>query len=317
MLGSVLRGLTRRHLNTKITSNRAFDVEIVERPGLWMEPDALSDLSARLRTVAGRTLNEGELTYGVFSGEAERLSASIITLVSDKEGKPIAFNALAVMEVEAGGRTREVLHLGLVMVDPDARSGGLSWVLYGLTCFLLFFRNQFRPLWISNVTQVPAVVGMVGETFSEVFPTPKGARRSLRQLILAREIVATHSHVFGVGEDARFDEDRFVIENAYTGGSDDLKKSWDEAQKHRAPEVNTFCEAELNYDRGDDFIQIGQMDTAAMRSFLVKQVPGRAVLSVLVVGSFVAIQRLVLPVIHWLDASRTWKTLRPAAEERP
>ena len=40
------------------------------------------------------------------------------------------------------------------MVDPDARSRGFSWVLYGLTCVLLFVRNGLRPLYVSNVTQV-------------------------------------------------------------------------------------------------------------------------------------------------------------------
>jgi hypothetical protein len=100
-------------------------------------------------------------------------------------------------------------------------------VLYGLTCFLLFVRNQFRPLWISNVTQVPAVVGMVSEMFSDVWPYPDADRRTLNHVLMARRIMAGHRHVFGVGEDAEFDETRFVITNAYTGGSDNLKKTWD------------------------------------------------------------------------------------------
>ena len=76
------------------------------------------------------------------------------------------------MDVTLHGRDAEVVHLGLVMVDPSLRSSGLSWVLYGLTCLVLFVRRQLRPLWLSNVTQVPAIVGMVSETFSDVFPAP-------------------------------------------------------------------------------------------------------------------------------------------------
>jgi hypothetical protein len=71
---------------------------------------------------------------------------TIITLVTHRDGTPIAFNALAIMTLDIQPDPTDVLHLGLVMVDPDQQSGGLSWVLYGLTCFLLFVRNQFRPL---------------------------------------------------------------------------------------------------------------------------------------------------------------------------
>jgi hypothetical protein len=236
----------------------------------------------------------------------------IITLVSRRDGTPVAFNALTVMSLNTVPQPTEVLHLGLVMVDPDARSRNLSWVLYGLTCFLIFFRRQFRPVWISNVTQVPAVVGMVSQMFSDVWPAPNGGRRSLRHVLLARLIMADHRHVFGVGPDAGFDEEKFLITNAYTGGSDDLRKSWDEAPKHRDAVFNSYCAAMLDYERGDDLLQLGRMDQAAMRNFLAREVPKSAVLGLLLAAWLVALRRYVLPVVHWADASRQWSILRPA-----
>ena len=129
---------------------------------------------AQLRIVAGKTLPAGDLTYGIFSGERERLSRAIVTVISEEtSGRPVAFNALSVMPVELDGQPTEVTHLGLVMVDPDVQGQGLSWVLYGLTTLVLFIRGGLRPKWISNVTQVPAVCGMVCETFSDVFPSPQ------------------------------------------------------------------------------------------------------------------------------------------------
>ena len=117
------------------------------------------------------------LDYGVLTGSQERLEHAILTVLYDTTTKqPVAFNALSVMDVTLHGRAAEVVHLGLVMVDPALRSHGLSWVLYGLTCLVLFVRQQLRPLWLSNVTQVPAIVGMVSETFSDVFPVPGPAR---------------------------------------------------------------------------------------------------------------------------------------------
>jgi len=315
MLGAALKAMGRKYMDVSFRSGRKFRVRIVERPGLWMPAAELAALSADLRTIAARTLT-GDLDYGVFSGDASRLSDSIITLVTDASGRPVAFNALAVMQVATEPRETEVLHLGLVMVDPGVRSGGLSWVLYGLTCFLLFFRRQFRPVWISNVTQVPAVVGMVSGMFSDVWPRPDAGRRPLAHLMLARGIMAEHRHVFGVGDDAGFDEDRFVITNAYTGGSDDLKKTFDDAPKHRDAAFNDFCARELDYARGDDVIQLGRLDLPAIRRYLLRDVPRSKVAGLLVAGGLVMLSRFVLPLIYWFDASKHWGVLRPAGERR-
>lgn len=292
-------------------------VRIIERPGLWMDATALSDLSAQLRVVASRTLAEGSLTYGVFSGDAAHMKEVIITLVTRPDGTPIAFNALAIMQLDLAPQPTEVLHLGLVMVDPEERSKNLSWVLYGLTCFLLFFRRQFRPIWVSNVTQVPAVVGMVSQMFSGVWPSPDQGRRTLTHVLFARQIMAAHRQTFGVGPEAGFDEDRFVITDAYTGGSDDLKKTWDDAPKHRDDRYNQFCAERLNYARGDDVLQLGQMDLAAMRGYLAREVPKSALLALLVTGALVALRRIVLPAVYWLDAGQSWRILRPYQDRRP
>lgn len=288
-------------------------MRIVERPGLWMDQSELATLLSQLRTIASRTLAEHHLNYGIFSGDPARLNATVITLVTDsKTGTPIAFNALPIIALDLDGRAIELLHLGLVMVDPNQRSKSLSWVLYGLTCFLLFVRNQGRPIWVSNVTQVPAIVGMVSETFSEVYPDPvHPGPRKFRHLVLARQIMRAHRYVFGVGNEAGFDEDRFVITDAYTGGSDALKKSFDIAQKHRQLVFNEFCAAELDYARGDDILQIGKLDLAAARRYLTDMVP-RGALGLLAVAAVMAmVQRAILPMIHWLDSSREFGRLRP------
>jgi hypothetical protein len=316
VIGTLFKTFGRKYMDVTLRTGSDYVVRIVERPGLWMDDATLATLSADLRLVAGRTLDVGSLTYGVFSGEKERMGAVIITLVSRKDGTPVAFNALAIMELDTAPHPTEVLHLGLVMVDPDERSKNLSWMLYGLTCFLIFFRRQFRPVWVSNVTQVPAVVGMVSEMFSDVWPRPAQGRRTLNHLLLAREIMASQRHVFGVGDDAGFDEDRFVITDAYTGGSDDLKKSWDVAPKHRDARFNDFCQEALDYGRGDDVLQLGRMDIAAMRTYLTREVPRSAIIGLLLTGGLVALRRIILPAIHWADTSRSWSILRPAKARR-
>jgi hypothetical protein len=306
------RALRQERLDLSFSSSGAHVTRIMERPGLWMDETQRTALARDLTMVAARSLPAGSLNYGVFAGDAEALQRSVITLISDRTtGRPVAFNALAIMDVTLHGTRVDVVHLGLVMVDPEARSQGLSWLLYGFTCILLFVRNQLRPLWISNVTQVPAIVGMVSETFSDVFPRPLApTRRSFAHLVLARQIMSHHRHVFGVGSDAGFDDTRFVITNAYTGGSDELKKSFEAAPKHRQPDYNAFCASELDYVRGDDLLQIGRMDLEAARRYLAQDVPRESLPGALLALGFVALTRLLLPLIYWFSADRPWGDLR-------
>jgi hypothetical protein len=302
-------------IDLTLRTHAGLATRIVESPGRSLSEAELEALVSQLRVVAGKTLPAGSLTYGIFSGESERLSRAVVTLICEEAtGRPIAFNALSVMPVELDGEPIEVTHLGLVMVDPDVQGQGLSWVLYGLTTLVLFMRGGLRPKWISNVTQVPAVCGMVSDTFSDVFPSSRpGARQNFAHLQLARGIMRRHRAVFGVGEEAGFDEARFVIADAYTGGSDALKKSFDAAPKHRDEQTSAFCARELDYARGDDLLQIGRIDLAAARRYLFSEVPSGSLPALLATSAMLALQRLVLPAVHWMDDRRAFGVLRPRA----
>jgi hypothetical protein len=309
------RAFGRADIDLSLRTHPGLVTRIVECPGLSLSQAELDELLMQLRIVSGKTLPAGSLTYGIFSGERERLARAVVTLVSDEAtGDPIAFNALSVMDVALDGTPVEVIHLGLVMIDPDVQGRGLSWVLYGLTTLLLFARGGLRQRWISNVTQVPSVFGMVSETFSDVFPSPQPASRcSFAHLQLARGIMRHHRTVFGVGADAGFDEHRFVITDAYTGGSDALKKSFDAASKHRDEQYNSFCARELDYDRGDDILQIGRIDLTGARRYLLREVPTGSLPALLAAAAVLTLQRWILPVLHWLDDRRALGILRPRA----
>jgi len=310
-----LKAFSQETIDLTLRTHAGLQTRIIESPGLSLSQDDLDQLVADLRGIAGKTLPAGSLTYGIFSGEREPLARAIVTLIREEAtGRPIAFNALSVMDVELDGESQQVTHLGLVMVDPDVQGQGFSWVLYGLTTLVLFARDGLRPKWISNVTQVPAVFGMVCDTFSDVYPSPDAsARQSFAHLQLARGIMREHRAVFGVGSEAGFYETRFVITDAYTGGSDALKKSYDLAPKHRDEQYNAFCLRELDYARGDDVLQLGRVDLAGARRYLQREVPAGSMPALLAASAVLALQRLVLPVMHWLDDTRTFGTLRPRA----
>lgn len=305
--------LTEDYLDLELATGGGLRTRIVERPSLCLGEAELEALLADLRTVAGKVLQGRDLDYGVLAGDPERLRRAVVTVVYERDsGAPVAFNCLSLLPVVLGGQPLDVLHLGLVMVDPEHRSRGMSWVLYGLTCMLLFFRNQMRPMWISNVTQVPAIVGMVSESFGDVFPRPGGeGRRSHSHLVLARRIMERHRDAFGVGPEAGFDFERFVITNAYTGGSDHLKKSYAEATEHREARYNRMCAEILDYGRGDDFLQIGRVSLGSARRYLTRSVPAGSLPAVAASFLFATLSSWILPIAHWLTPGRRSGELRP------
>lgn len=303
--------LTRPYLDYSFAPSSSLRCRIVERPGMWMPEAEWQKLLADIRSVGES--NQESLDYGILKGEKSYCENTVVTVVYDAAAdRPVAFNAMSYMTVDVNGRKEDVIHLGLVMVDPGYRRKGFTWILYGLTCMLLFFRNLLNPVWISNVTQVPAVLGSVSGNYDNVYPNPaKYTRRSFQHVAIADQIMKYYRHVFGVGHDAEFDRERFVITNAYTGGSDGLKKSFAQTGKHRSDLYNQFCERELDYGRGDDFLQVGQINLTVARDYLLHKVPRDSLLAVLYRAAFLFLSAAALPVIRWFISSRAMGELRP------
>ena len=298
-------------LNLTFSPSKDVKVHIIECPGIWMDEVELGQIIADCRNIANACLKGSDLDYGIFAPDGAALRNTIITLVKNSVSEPIAFNAMPLVKINIGGSNTELLHLGLVMVKPDVRSSGLSWILYGLTCILLFARRQMRPLWVTSVTQVPAVVGMVAQTFDKVWPAKEGVEPTFTHQYIARQIMNSHRHIFGVGENAGYDAQNSIITNAYTGGSDNLKKTYDEAQKHRENEFNEFCRTHLDYERGDDVLQIGQLNYKSSGDFIRKSTPKHAIPQVLVQILILSIQSIIAPMLQWMNTNEQLGRLRP------
>lgn len=299
------------YVDIEFTSNGKTRTRVIERPGVWMNPSELNELLEDLRSVQ-KTLGVGDFDYGVLKGEKKTLDSVVITIIYDlKTSKAFAFNALTLMNCLVGGKYETVVHLGLVIVDPTYRAKGLSWILYGLTTFLLFLKNRFSPLYISNVTQVPSIIGNVSESFGNVFPNPlTQQRRTFEHLVIAREIMNKHRSVFGVCYDAAFDEETFVIRDSYRGGSDNLKKTFEQAVKHRNPIYNSFCANHLDYTRGDDFLQIGQMDMKTYYNYMLHSATKSGFIVVFYKILFSFLDSLLVPCFQWLSVNRKMGVLR-------
>ena len=302
-----------KYLDIELTRLRNLRIRIVERPGIWMAPEERGRLIDDLNAVVAATVTHGVLNYGVLTGDKQRLDNAILTVIYDGDtGRPVAFNALSILTVTLRAREEEVVHLGLAMVDPNFRSKGLSWVLYGLTIMLIFSHRQLRCLWVSNVTQVPSVVGMMAERFDRVFPCPhRKSRRTHDHFVIAQQIMQHHRGVFGVAPTAGFDAERFIITDAYTGGSDNLKKTYEATPKHRNDIYNQMCLEQLDYQRGDDFLQLGQFTVPAARRYLLRSVPRSSLGWILRQALFLLIGATLLPVLNWFTPSKQLGDLRP------
>lgn len=320
MTGLVRGLLNRNRAPLRLPFGSDLEIALYDRPGENLDDAALQKLVDEMKDVAregqdGKPLPE----YGALLGDRKDLARRVITVAYDrKSGKPVGFNALAYLPVAVGVRVVEVVHLGLVFVAVDWQKRHLPALLYGLSTFLLFFKTGLRPFWVSNVTQVPAIVGMTAVNYDRVYPTHKEGRQSFMHLVLARGIMRLHRDAFGVGDDAGFDEARQVITNAYTGGSDNLKKTFDEAPKHRDPRVNELCRTALDYDRGDDIFQLGVCNLRATLGFLRNKMPRGALPSLAFQTLALVVVGVLVPVIRWLvPAQTTAQTAAPVSVKEP
>ncbi|MEL6343129.1 MAG: hypothetical protein AAFV53_08330 [Myxococcota bacterium] len=292
-----------RHLNIRFTINARYEIALWERPGLWMAAEQRMALVEDLRVVA-RAGQRGKAVpeYGVLTGEQADLETRVITVAYHREhGHPVGFTAMSYLDIPMGDRVESVLHLGLTFIDPDYQRHGLPSLLYGAAGFLLLFKSGLRGFWVSNVTQIPAIVGMFSENYATVYPHyDHQKRQSFTHLMLARQIMRHHRSVFGVGEDAGFDEARQIITDAYTGGSDELKKSWAAVPRHRNDQVNQYCARWLDYDRGDDFLQLGYASFGSTMRFLGTRLPQGSVPQLFFQAILLFSLAVVMPVVQWL-----------------
>jgi hypothetical protein len=269
-----VRGALSQRDEVVVRLSRDVEATIYSRPGLWMDDDELGRLRADL-TATARAAIPGDLTYGVFSTRRAPYENRLIVVGRHAEsGEVVGFNAMPELEVALDDGKVHVLHLGLLVIHPRHQRRGYQGLLYFLGAFSALHRRRERPVWVSNVTEVPAVFGAVSDHFLDVYPSyARGGPPPPRHRAIALAILRDHSHEFGVHQGAGFDADRFVIQGSYTGGSDALKKTFESAPKYRVEAANAYCRRSLDYDRGDDFLQIAQIDASVFAAWLAERIP--------------------------------------------
>ena len=177
------KAFSQRSIDLTLRTHAGLVTRIVESPGRSLSEGELEQLVSQLRVVAGKTLPAGSLTYGIFSGEPERLSRAVVTLIYEEATRT---SDRLQRTVGNAGRTRRRSDRGHASRPRHGRSGcaGAGAVLGAVRPHHAgaVHARRLRPKWISNVTQVPAVCGMVSDTFSDVFPSPTPARGKISRI---------------------------------------------------------------------------------------------------------------------------------------
>lgn len=242
---------------------RDIHIEFHHRPGRRLAAADRARLAAELCRV-GETCFEALPDYQVFRG-ADALEDKVITIARDASGRAVGFCAGILLDVPG---VPSALHLGLTCVDPAARGRRLTHRLTGRLATQYLARH--RPLgrtWISNVACVLSSVGNVALNFDAVFPSPWLHRPSATHRAIAEAISARYRDDIHIDPAAVFDARRFVFRGS-VGGTVFHKDADDRRFHHREPGLNAFYTALLDFEAGDEVVQIGHFSLATLRRYL-------------------------------------------------
>lgn len=268
----IVRGLRRLaregHGSVRMRLPGAVVLEVLYRPGRWMDDAELVELTGCLRGVAKAGSHHGVAPqYGPLLGEREDLSRRVVSIARDaRDERALGFSAMALIPVTLDGRADEVLHLGLLYVEPSSQRRDLVRPLYLVPLLMQLLLRGGRPFHCSSTSQVPAIIGWVGTAFPDTFPSTEP---TARQTSLHRELAAqifSQRRVFGCDGTSELDLDRQVIRRAFPGGKAALRKTLAEVRLSRDGAVNAWCEEALDYGRGDEVLQVGRVELLAVRT---------------------------------------------------
>lgn len=236
--------------------NETHRIEFLFRPGCLLSDAAVNRLARELREVAGECFEQIP-DYQCLRGTRSELSDKVITVARSPDGTMAGFCSAVLLPVDGVG---EVFHLGLTCVRPEDRGTGLTHRLTSraLVQYLLRYRPVGR-LWISNVAGVLSSLGNVALHMEQVYPSPFVSEPERPEYYRIAEAIDRHYRdKIHIAKDASFDWRGFVFRGS-VAGSVFQKEQADARFRHRDDALNRYYEAMLQFDRGDEILQIGHV----------------------------------------------------------
>jgi hypothetical protein len=233
-------------------------------PGLWLSDNELESLRKMLKSITLVKI-QNLPDYGVYLPSREPYKHRIISVVFDElDGTPVGFGAMVRLPLQVGAAVSMVIHLGLVITTKSRLGRELLFLIYFWPLVYVLTLRKFRPFWITSVSMEPSIIGAVADNFGGVFPHYLNKTRpSELQHRIAEDVFNDHGQEFGMGPSAALDKHNFVIRGSCCGPSDTLRVDFRHSARYIVPACNRFCEEVLNYSRGDELLQVGQVSCAA------------------------------------------------------
>lgn len=246
----------------------AFKFKTYFYPGKTFNDIELASLTNELREVASVCFDECP-DYQSLTGKREELSRAIITTAREKKsGKLMGFVSALMLEGEYEER---FLHLGLTCARPEARGKKLTHKLTGKTIMKVLLRRvPFSSLWISNCACVLSSLGNVALYFEELSPSPYGPAPTFRHLSIARAISKNYRVPIAIAKEAVLNEDKLVFEGSVPG-TIFAKDPRDSRFHHRDPAITNYYLNLLDFERGDEAIQIGRVSFMTFPKYILKR----------------------------------------------
>lgn len=135
----------------------------------------------------------------------------------------------------------------------------------------LLRQNPFGKIWVSNCAAVLSSLGNVAMHFERVYPSPfYSSPPSSTHVRIARAIDQGFRDKMYVSDDAVLDETRFVF-RASVKYTIFHKKRDDLSYHHRKTGLNRFYANTMNFENGDEVLQIGYFRLASMVKYAFRQ----------------------------------------------
>lgn len=235
--------------------------EVIYRPGKCMTESQIQELTAKLRETTATGFREIP-SYQVLTGRKEDFEDKVIALAWKQDGSIAGFCSTVILPVEGVG---EVLHLGLTVVRPEDRSNGLTHILTSRAVkeYLLKHKPVIGKLWISNCAAVLSSLVNVAQYFEEIHPSPvSNPRYSRIYQAIAEAIDKYYREKIYISEEAVFDADNFVFRGSVKGTVFQKERN-DTRYYHRNEELNDYYSRLMEFENGDEVLQIGYASTFA------------------------------------------------------
>lgn len=246
-------------------------IEVYDRPGRYLNEVEFESLVADLRSVASDCLDELP-HYQCLTGERKEFERLIIAVCRGKDGKMLGFCSSYILDAGSYG---EVLHLGLTCVRPLARRMGLTHKLTSKVLTTYLFRQSiFKVSWVSNVACVLSSLGNVALHFDEVYPSPYRVEANSDHKAIASLINEKYRWELYIREEAKFNEKNFIFEESVLGNIFQ-KKETDKRYHHRSKELSEYYAGLMNFERGDEVLQIGKVSLLTFPRYLLKNMTKR------------------------------------------